>query len=68
MTIWLVIIAKAYKKLCSKVLTKKLAAETPVNINNFLRFPSILLLAVKNIKATPSREKITKGERKRRGP
>jgi len=68
MTIWLVIIARAYNKLCNTILTKKPAAEIPVSINNFLCLPLALLLTVKNIRAAPSREKIINGDRKRRGP
>ena len=68
MIMWSDRIASAYKKLCSNILTKKPVAETPVNINNFLCFPFILLLVVENNKAVPRIEKIINGVRKRNGP
>ena len=60
-------IARAYRKLCSKILTKNPAAEAPVSIKNFLSFPFTLPFIVKNISAAPNKEKIKNGNRKR-GP
>ena len=68
MIMWLETIASAYRRLCNKILIKKPTAEAPVNINNFLCFPFVLLLAVKNNRAAPNKEKIIKGDKKRRGP
>ena len=69
------IIDAAYKKIAKALikgkanrLEKKPAAEAPVNINNFLCFPFILLLTVKNIRTAPNKEKIINGDRKRKGP
>ncbi len=61
-------IARAYRKLCSKILTKNPAAEAPVSIKNFLSFPFTLPFIVKNISAAPNKEKIRNGDRKRREP
>ena len=60
--------ARAYRKLWSKILTKNPAAEVPVKIKNFLSFPFTLPFIVKDISAAPNKEKIKNGNRKRRGP
>lgn len=60
--------ARAYRKLWSRILTKNPTAEAPVNIKNFLSFPFTLPFIVKNISAAPNKEKIKNGDKKRSGP